>query len=168
MQLSDLKWTDVATLSRDVPVVIPIAALEQHGRHMPLFTDSLLLGEVIRRTADVQQARLVEVWREYSAEELTSDHGRFSFRARHADGFSLPVTLSLRGRHQVENALAATAAARDLSALGFPVSTEHIRQGLATAEWPAYGAASVLGALAAVLGLPLLAAAIFSRLDLTD
>jgi ABC-type Na+ efflux pump permease subunit len=39
---------------------------------------------------------------------------------------------------------------------------------LATAEWPAYGAPSVLGALAAVLGLPLLAAAIFSRLDLTD
>jgi hypothetical protein len=39
---------------------------------------------------------------------------------------------------------------------------------LATAEWPDYGAPSVLGALAAVLGLPLLAAAIFSRLDLTD
>jgi creatinine amidohydrolase len=30
-------------------VVLPIAALEQHGRHMPLFTDSLLLGEVVRR-----------------------------------------------------------------------------------------------------------------------
>src|SRR6476660_1653591 len=49
MQLSDLKWPDIAALSRDVPIVIPIAALEQHGRHMPLFTDSLLLGEVVRR-----------------------------------------------------------------------------------------------------------------------
>jgi creatinine amidohydrolase len=49
MQLTELKWPDIAALSRDMPIVIPIAALEQHGRHMPLFTDSLLLGEVIRR-----------------------------------------------------------------------------------------------------------------------
>src|SRR5262249_57280211 len=36
-------------LSRDIPVVVPVAALEQHGEHMPLFTDSLLVGEVVRR-----------------------------------------------------------------------------------------------------------------------
>jgi creatinine amidohydrolase len=29
--------------------VIPVAALEQHGNHMPVFTDSMLLGEIIRR-----------------------------------------------------------------------------------------------------------------------
>jgi creatinine amidohydrolase len=52
VQLTDLKWTDVAALNRDTPIVIPVAALEQHGRHMPLFTDSLLLGEVIRRAAE--------------------------------------------------------------------------------------------------------------------
>lgn len=44
-----MKWTDVAALSRDTPIVIPVAALEQHGHHMPLFTDSLLLGEIVRR-----------------------------------------------------------------------------------------------------------------------
>lgn len=49
MHLTDLKWPDVAALNKDLPVVIPVAALEQHGRHMPLFTDSLLLGEVVRR-----------------------------------------------------------------------------------------------------------------------
>jgi creatinine amidohydrolase len=31
--------------------VFPVAALEQHGGHLPLFTDSLLLGEVVRRAA---------------------------------------------------------------------------------------------------------------------
>jgi creatinine amidohydrolase len=31
-----------------VPVVVPIAALEQHGHHLPVFTDSMLLGEVTR------------------------------------------------------------------------------------------------------------------------
>ena len=51
MQLTDLKWPVIDALSRDIPIVIPIAALEQHGHHMPLFTDSLLLGEVIRRVS---------------------------------------------------------------------------------------------------------------------
>ncbi|MBW8884107.1 MAG: creatininase family protein [Planctomycetia bacterium] len=59
MQLSDLKWPDIAALSRDMPIVIPIAALEQHGRHMPLFTDSLLLGEVIRRVSERLKDRIL-------------------------------------------------------------------------------------------------------------
>jgi creatinine amidohydrolase len=59
VQLADLKWTDVAAASRDLPIVIPIAALEQHGRHMPLYTDSLLLGEVIRRVADELKSRVL-------------------------------------------------------------------------------------------------------------
>ena len=99
---------------------------------------------VIRARAEEQGARLIETWREYSAEghSLTgastcaSADGRYSFEAAHADGFRLPVELALRGRHQVENALAAAAAARELARLGFPIRDEHIRQGLATARWP--------------------------------
>jgi creatinine amidohydrolase len=52
VQLADMKWPDVAPLDRRTPVVIPIAALEQHGRHMPVFTDSMLLGEVVRRVSE--------------------------------------------------------------------------------------------------------------------
>ncbi|MSU62691.1 MAG: creatininase family protein [Pedosphaera sp.] len=52
MQLTELTWPVVRGLSRDTPVVIPVAALEQHGHHMPLFTDSMLLGEIIRRTSE--------------------------------------------------------------------------------------------------------------------
>lgn len=51
MNLTDLTWPAIAALSRDTPVVIPVAALEQHGHHLPVFTDSMLLGEVVRRTA---------------------------------------------------------------------------------------------------------------------
>jgi len=47
-----MRWPQVAELSREVPVVIPIAALEQHGHHLPVFTDSLLCGEVVRRAAE--------------------------------------------------------------------------------------------------------------------
>ena len=49
MDLIELAWPQVSALSKDMPVFIPIAALEQHGHHLPLFTDSLLLGEVVRR-----------------------------------------------------------------------------------------------------------------------
>ena len=49
MELLELAWPAVKALNRDTPVVIPIAALEQHGHHLPVFTDSILLGEVLRR-----------------------------------------------------------------------------------------------------------------------
>ena len=49
MQLADLTWPDVAALSKNIPVVFPVASLEQHGRHMPLYTDSMLTGEIARR-----------------------------------------------------------------------------------------------------------------------
>ena len=49
MDLSDMRWPQIEALPRSTPIVIPIAALEQHGRHMPVFTDSLLMGEVARR-----------------------------------------------------------------------------------------------------------------------
>src|SRR5438309_5578205 len=56
MELQEMAWPRVAALSKDTPVVIPIAALEQHGRHMPVFTDSLLLGEVVRRVKQTPAA----------------------------------------------------------------------------------------------------------------
>jgi creatinine amidohydrolase len=49
MQLVDLPWPVVAALPKDTPIIFPVAAIEQHGHHLPVFTDSLLLGEVIRR-----------------------------------------------------------------------------------------------------------------------
>jgi creatinine amidohydrolase len=49
MQLLEMTAPEVRKLSKDTPVVIPVAALEQHGQHLPLFTDSMLLGEIIRR-----------------------------------------------------------------------------------------------------------------------
>jgi len=91
---------------------------------------------VIRRRAQEQGARLVEVGQEYSAEDVQSREGRYRFRARHADGLDLPLRLGLRGRHQADNALAALAAARELGRMGFPITDEHIRQGLETARWP--------------------------------
>jgi creatinine amidohydrolase len=52
MQFIHLNWPAIQALSKDTPVVFPVAALEQHGHHLPLFTDSLLLGEIIRRASE--------------------------------------------------------------------------------------------------------------------
>ncbi|MFZ9856149.1 MAG: creatininase family protein [Limisphaerales bacterium] len=52
MDFADLSAPALASLPRDIPVVIPIAALEQHGQHLPVFTDSLLLGEIVRRVRE--------------------------------------------------------------------------------------------------------------------
>jgi creatinine amidohydrolase len=49
MQLAELTWPAIQALNKDTPVVFPVAALEQHGHHLPLFTDSFLLGEIVRR-----------------------------------------------------------------------------------------------------------------------
>jgi len=59
VRLEVLSWPAVAAIDRDVPVVVPIAAVEQHGRHLPVFTDSMLLGEVVRRAADRLGDRIV-------------------------------------------------------------------------------------------------------------
>ncbi|MEZ6063196.1 MAG: creatininase family protein [Planctomycetaceae bacterium] len=56
MNLTDLSWPAVDSLDRATPVVFPIAALEQHGHHMPVFTDSLLLGEIMRRVQQMPVA----------------------------------------------------------------------------------------------------------------
>lgn len=49
MYLADLTWPAIAKLDKNMPVVIPVAAVEQHGHHLPVYTDSLLLGENVRR-----------------------------------------------------------------------------------------------------------------------
>jgi len=49
MYLADLPWPRIRELAPDTPAVFPVAAVEQHGLHLPVSTDSLLLGEIIRR-----------------------------------------------------------------------------------------------------------------------
>ncbi len=59
MNLAEMTWPQVQALNKDTPVVIPVAALEQHGHHMPVFTDSMLLGEVVRRVAEPMRHRVL-------------------------------------------------------------------------------------------------------------
>ncbi|WP_050785905.1 creatininase family protein [Pedosphaera parvula] len=49
MKLAELAWPEVEHLDRDIIVIYPIAALEQHSRHLPFFTDSILCDGVASR-----------------------------------------------------------------------------------------------------------------------
>lgn len=46
MKLAEMTWQEVEALSRDVVVMIPTGSLEQHGPHLPLFTDTILATAV--------------------------------------------------------------------------------------------------------------------------
>jgi creatinine amidohydrolase len=48
MQYGEYKWTEIEDLTGRVAVV-PLGSLEQHGRHLPLLTDSLVGAEIVRR-----------------------------------------------------------------------------------------------------------------------
>ena len=49
MILAEMTSPDVAALPRDTVVVMPLASTEQHSLHLPVFTDSMIIGEVTRR-----------------------------------------------------------------------------------------------------------------------
>jgi creatinine amidohydrolase len=51
MNLLELAWPAVLKLAPNTPVVVPIAAVEQHGHHLPVSTDSMLLAEIIQRVS---------------------------------------------------------------------------------------------------------------------
>lgn len=59
MNLVELSWKQIQALDRDTPVVFPIAAIEQHGHHLPVYTDSLLLGEVVKRVSEQLPAQVL-------------------------------------------------------------------------------------------------------------
>lgn len=51
MQLGELNWQEAAAAT-DKIVVVPLGAHEQHGHHLPLLTDAMIGGEIVRRAAE--------------------------------------------------------------------------------------------------------------------
>ena len=53
MILAELAWPEVAALPRDSIIIIPTGAVEQHGPHLPLGTDTLIVEAVANAVEDL-------------------------------------------------------------------------------------------------------------------
>jgi creatinine amidohydrolase len=54
MRYGDRQWPQIATCDKEQRVVVcPLAALEQHGHHLPLLTDTYLVTEVAERVEKI-------------------------------------------------------------------------------------------------------------------
>ncbi len=56
MKWYELTSPEIGKLNRDMPVVIPLGSCEQHGRHLPLFVDTIQIEEIVGRL----EARMTE------------------------------------------------------------------------------------------------------------
>jgi creatinine amidohydrolase len=82
MRWEDLSWVDFESVDRSTPVVINIAAIEQHGPHLPVSTDALIGGFFID-----------ELNRALGKQVLTLPQVKVCCSAHHMD---FPGTLSVR------------------------------------------------------------------------
>lgn len=84
--VSDLTWQEYRTSVRDAVLLLPVGALEQHGLHLPLDTDTRIASALAARVA-AAIAGLVLPPLNYGARSLTRSGG--------GDGF--PGTTNLDG-----------------------------------------------------------------------
>lgn len=96
----------------------------------------------------IERCLACDVLPEFAGEPVIrhNENGRFTFGYETETDRYESVTLGLRGRHQVENAVVAIHAAESLRRAGLPIGRGAILDGLAAAEWP--------GRLELVLGAP--------------
>src|SRR5262245_6403486 len=60
MKFFEMSWPELRQVDRDrVLVLAPIAACEQHSRHLPTFTDSILCGAVADRVESSMPDRVL-------------------------------------------------------------------------------------------------------------
>lgn len=73
MLLQQATWREIDALARETIVVVPFGAMEQHGPHMPLETDSRIAVELMRRldAAVAETALILPVqWIGYSPHHM--------------------------------------------------------------------------------------------------
>lgn len=58
MHLAHVRWPDLSGLSQRI-FVVPLGSLEQHGPHLPLFTDSLIVSHVAERVEQLRSDQIV-------------------------------------------------------------------------------------------------------------
>jgi creatinine amidohydrolase len=73
----DLAWTDFAALPPDTVAVLPVAAVEQHGPHLPVSVDATIGNGIVARALELAPADLTVLALPMQAVGLSVEHVRF-------------------------------------------------------------------------------------------
>jgi creatinine amidohydrolase len=58
MRLENARWTELAKLSNRI-FIVPLGSLEQHGHHLPVFTDSLIISHIAQLVEESKTDEIV-------------------------------------------------------------------------------------------------------------
>jgi len=84
--LGDLSWPQIKeAIEKNTVVLVPVGTVEEHGRHLPVSTDSVIATEIARRTAEKVKDELPvlvtpTIWTGYSAKEMSRWPGTIRIR----------------------------------------------------------------------------------------
>ena len=73
MKFGELTWEEVEGLEKDKIVVLPLGSFEQHGRHLPLLTDTMIVTAIAERVEAEHPETVVllpTLWLGYSPHHL--------------------------------------------------------------------------------------------------
>jgi creatinine amidohydrolase len=73
----DLAWTDFAALPADAVAVLPVAAIEQHGPHLPVSVDATINAGILARALDLAPGDLTVLALPMQSVGLSVEHVRF-------------------------------------------------------------------------------------------
>jgi len=74
---ADKSWPELAeAIERNTLLILPIGTIEEHGRHLPVSTDSVIVSEIAKGAAERLKGKipilvLPTLWTGYSAKEMT-------------------------------------------------------------------------------------------------
>ena len=80
----DLAWTDFAALPPDTVAVLPVAAVEQHGPHLPVSVDAAINAGLVARTLALLPADLPVLVLPMQSIGLSVEHVRFPGTLTHS------------------------------------------------------------------------------------
>ncbi len=73
----DLSWTDFSALPKDAVAVLPVAAVEQHGPHLPVSVDALINAGILARALELVPAGTAVLALPMQSVGLSVEHVRF-------------------------------------------------------------------------------------------
>lgn len=73
----DLAWTDFRTLPKDAVAILPVAAVEQHGPHLPVSVDATINAGILARALDLVRPEARVLVLPMQSVGLSVEHVRF-------------------------------------------------------------------------------------------